>query len=71
MYTDGNAEELKFVTYQAKNGKVTAVASMQRDPIVAKASELMRLDIMPSLEEIKAGKVRWVSMVDGQLLVPR
>ncbi len=30
---------------------------MQRDPYVAKASELMRLDIMPSLAEIKAGKV--------------
>lgn len=33
------------------------MASMQRDPIVAKASELMRLDIMPSLDEIRAGKV--------------
>lgn len=31
---------------------------MQRDPIVAKASELMRLDIMPSLDEIRNGKVR-------------
>jgi len=30
---------------------------MQRDPIVAKASELMRLDIMPSLDEIRNGKV--------------
>ncbi|ORY32308.1 hypothetical protein BCR39DRAFT_523859 [Naematelia encephala] len=56
VYTDGNVDELKFATYQAKNGKVTAVATMQRDPIVAKASELMRLDIMPSLADIKAGK---------------
>jgi hypothetical protein len=47
----------QFVTYQAKNGKVTAVASMQRDPIVAKASELMRLDLMPTLEQIRGGKV--------------
>lgn len=30
---------------------------MQRDPIVAKASELLRLNLMPSLEEIKNGKV--------------
>jgi hypothetical protein len=30
---------------------------MGRDPIVAKASELMRLDIMPSFDEIKNGKV--------------
>ncbi|WVQ85561.1 hypothetical protein IAT38_007727 [Cryptococcus sp. DSM 104549] len=56
VYTDGSFKDLKFVTYQAKEGKVTAVASMQRDPIVAKASELMRLGLMPSLEEIKNGK---------------
>lgn len=48
---------LQFATYQAKNGKVTAVATMQRDPIVAKASELLRLDLMPSLDEIRNGKV--------------
>lgn len=30
---------------------------MQRDPIVAKASELMRLDLMPTLEQIRGGKV--------------
>jgi hypothetical protein len=47
----------QFASYQAKNGKITAVATMQRDPIVAKASELMRLDIMPSLDEIRNGKV--------------
>lgn len=37
---------------------MTAVATMQRDPIVAKASELLRLDLMPSLDEIRNGKVR-------------
>jgi hypothetical protein len=47
----------QFVTYQAKEGKVTAVASMGRDPYVAKASELIRLNIMPTLDEIKGGKV--------------
>ncbi|WWC58706.1 uncharacterized protein I303_101250 [Kwoniella dejecticola CBS 10117] len=55
-WTDGSIDELKFATYQAKNGKITAVATMQRDPIVAKASELLRLDIMPSLDEIRNGK---------------
>lgn len=30
---------------------------MQNDPVVSKASELLRLDLMPSVEEIKAGKV--------------
>ncbi|GFZ43525.1 hypothetical protein JCM24511_01245 [Saitozyma sp. JCM 24511] len=54
-YTTGNIDELKFATYQAKNGKITAVATMQTDPVVAKASELMRLDIMPTLDEIRNG----------------
>ena len=62
-YTDGNVGELKFVTYQAKkNGKITAVASMQRDPYVAKASELLRLDKMPSLDEIRNGKVGLIGL---------
>ena len=30
--------------------------SMQNDPVVMKATELMRLGLMPSPEEIKAGK---------------
>lgn len=32
--------------------------SMQKDPIVSKASELMRLQMMPSPTEIRDGKVR-------------
>ena len=47
----------QFVSYQAKKGKVTAVTSMQKDPYVAKSSELMRLNLMPSLDEIRNGKV--------------
>ena len=30
---------------------------MQNDPVVSKASELLRLGLMPSVEQIKAGKV--------------
>ncbi|KAI0775025.1 hypothetical protein BD413DRAFT_471840 [Trametes elegans] len=53
---DGNPEEMKFVAYYVKQGNVVAVASMQRDPVVIKASELLRLGLMPSAAEIKAGK---------------
>lgn len=34
------------------------MSSMQNDPVVSKASELLRLGLMPSLEEVRAGKVR-------------
>ncbi|KAJ3486827.1 hypothetical protein NLI96_g3958 [Meripilus lineatus] len=53
---DGNLDELKFVAYYVKQNKVVAVASMQRDPVVSKASELLRLGLMPSPSELKAGK---------------
>lgn len=56
QWVDG--EGLKFVLYQAKeDGTVTTVASIGRDPYVAKASELLRLGVMPKLAEIKSGKV--------------
>jgi hypothetical protein len=31
--------------------------SMQNDPVVGKSSELMRLGLMPSLEDLRAGNV--------------
>ncbi|CAA7266910.1 unnamed protein product [Cyclocybe aegerita] len=52
----GDPDELKFVAYYVKADKIVAVASMQNDPVVAKASELLRLGLMPSPDEIKAGK---------------
>ena len=70
--SDLTNERKQFASYQAKDGKITAVMSMQRDPIVAKASELMRLDIMPSLAELKAGKACFVEANDekgGTLMI--
>ncbi|KAI5122548.1 hypothetical protein M0805_005275 [Coniferiporia weirii] len=55
VFIQGNPAELKFVAYYFKAGKVVAVASMQSDPVVTKCSELMRLGLMPSAEEIKGG----------------
>ena len=37
--------------------------SMQNDPVVSKASELLRLGLMPSAESIKAGQVRSSVMI--------
>ncbi|KAI0073872.1 hypothetical protein K474DRAFT_1666080 [Panus rudis PR-1116 ss-1] len=56
VIVDGNLDELKFVVYYVKQGKVVAVASMQRDPVVSKASELLRLGLSPSPAELRAGK---------------
>jgi len=56
VIVDGNLDELKFVVYYVKQDKVVAVASMQRDPVVSKASELLRLGLMPTPAELKGGK---------------
>lgn len=46
------------MTYYVKKDSVVAVASMQSDPVVTKASELLRLGLMPTPQEIRDGKVR-------------
>lgn len=56
VYVEGNAAEQKFIAYYGKDGKTMAVATMANDPIVSKSSELLRLGLMPSMEELKAGK---------------
>ncbi|GJN92313.1 hypothetical protein Rhopal_005343-T1 [Rhodotorula paludigena] len=53
---DGNPDELKFVAYYTKGEEVVAAASMQRDPIVAHCSELLKLDKMPTKSELQKGK---------------
>ncbi|KAF8896201.1 flavoprotein [Infundibulicybe gibba] len=52
----GDPDEMKFIAYYVKGNKVVAVASMQNDPVVGKASELLRLGLMPSPQELKSGK---------------
>ncbi|GAA6041355.1 hypothetical protein JCM8097_007682 [Rhodosporidiobolus ruineniae] len=56
LIIDGNPDELKFVAYYTKGDEVVAAASMQRDPIVAHISELLKLDKMLSKADLKAGK---------------
>ncbi|TFL04019.1 hypothetical protein BDV98DRAFT_563426 [Pterulicium gracile] len=55
VIVQGDLDALKFIAYYVKDEKVVAVASMQNDPVVSKASELMRLGLMPSAENIRKG----------------
>jgi len=52
----GNPDDLNFVAYYFVGNETVAASSMQRDPIVAHCSELMKLGKMLSKEDIKAGK---------------
>ncbi|KAI0032524.1 flavoprotein [Vararia minispora EC-137] len=52
----GDPNEMKFIAYYVNAGKIIAVATMQHDPIVSKAAELFRLGLMPTPDEVRAGK---------------
>jgi NADPH-dependent 2,4-dienoyl-CoA reductase/sulfur reductase-like enzyme len=51
----GAPEEGKFVAYYTKGEIVVAVATMQVDPVMVKASELMLAGKMPSKSELQKG----------------
>jgi len=55
VVVDGNLDELKFIAYYVKGDAVVAVASMQNDPVVSRASELMRLGLMPPTQQLQGG----------------
>lgn len=48
----------QFIAFYVQNGRVVGVSTMQHDPHVTKSAELFRLGLMPSPEELRAGKVR-------------
>ena len=51
----GQPEEGKFAAYYTKGETVVAVGTMQIDPVMAQASELMRRGKMPSKSELQNG----------------
>ncbi|KAF7925233.1 hypothetical protein BELL_0362g00040 [Botrytis elliptica] len=55
LVLQGEPEKAKFVAYYCKGETVVAVGTMQYDPIMTQASELMRRGKMPSKSELKKG----------------
>ncbi len=49
----GQPEDAKFAAYYCKGETVVAVATMQVDPVVTQASELMRRGKMPTRTELE------------------
>lgn len=54
---DGKPDELKFVAYFHDDREVVAIATMQRDPIMVQAAELLNQRKFPSLSEVSILKV--------------
>jgi len=57
VIVQGNPDELKFAAYYARQGKVLAVAALGMDPLASAAADLIQLNKMPSVSELKAGAV--------------
>ncbi|KAI9644086.1 Apoptosis-inducing factor 1 [Ciborinia camelliae] len=55
LVLQGEPDKAKFVAYYCKGETVVAVGTMQFDPIMIQASELMRIGKMPSKSELKKG----------------
>ncbi|KAJ3278261.1 hypothetical protein HDU76_009964, partial [Blyttiomyces sp. JEL0837] len=49
-------DTLSFAAFYGFQGKVIAVAACGKDPLVSHASELLRLNKFPTIEEIRGGK---------------
>lgn len=53
---DATGGGLSFAVFYCRQGKVVAVCSLAKDPVVSHASELIRIGKMPSAKAIKEGK---------------
>ena len=52
---DGDLQKREFMAFYVKDNQVLAVAASQRDTEMAAVSELMRLNQMPTPEELRSG----------------
>ncbi len=67
----GNLEEQEFLAFYIKNNQVLAVAGSQHDKEIAAITELMRLQRMPSSDEMLKSKIDWVERLNSKQLVRR
>ena len=51
----GKPEEMSFAAFYGKGDQVVACATMGKDPVMSKTSELMRIGKMPGMKQIKSG----------------
>ena len=56
LIVDGDLNQREFIAFYIKEGKVLAAASSKRDTETAAIIELLRLDQMPSADQLRQGK---------------
>ncbi|CAH1232283.1 AIFM3 [Branchiostoma lanceolatum] len=60
---EGSLDDMQFVAYYVKGDDVLAVASMNRDPVVAQAAEIMHSGRTLSRADAEAGSDSWKSQL--------
>ena len=60
---DGSPEDRRYVAFFVQDGRVLAAAGTSRDRDVAAIEELMRRDLMPSLDDLRAGGVDYPALL--------
>ena len=67
----GDVSSRDFLAFYVKNDRVLAVAGMNRDREMAAAEELMRLNRMPTREQLEEGRVSLLEMLhDSESINP-
>ncbi|RJP81044.1 MAG: pyridine nucleotide-disulfide oxidoreductase [Candidatus Zixiibacteriota bacterium] len=57
VITHGDLDSRRFLAWYVREGRIAAVAGSKRDRDIAALQELMRLDRMPTPDEVRAGEV--------------
>lgn len=60
---DGELEKREFIAFYIKGDRILAAAASQRDTQMAAISELMRLDKMPTVEQLRADSVDMIEQL--------
>lgn len=66
----GDPDNYKFAAYYTKGDEVVAVASMQKDPVMTMASELMRRSAMPGKAAMQGGMDITTMQVPKEVTMP-
>ena len=56
LIVEGDLNQREFIAFYIKEGKVLAAASSKRDTETAATIELLRLDQMPTADQLRQGK---------------
>lgn len=57
LIIDGDLQQRQFIAFYVKDNQILAAATSQRDTETAAINELMRLDRLPTPDELRTGKI--------------